>query len=91
LLVHRPESSPTNAIAILQASKQEGPYATKYSNVFDLKNGEVFLYGPPNWDKPVRLDLAEELKRGGHYFDLPWIEQQRSRKPRALTRSMKKF
>ncbi|MGE3310832.1 MAG: hypothetical protein AB7O66_12750, partial [Limisphaerales bacterium] len=91
LLTHRPESSPTNAIAILRASKQEGQYATKYSNVFDLKNGEVFLYGPPHWGKPVRMNLAEELKRGGHYFDLPQIEEQRSRKPMALTRAMKKF
>lgn len=91
LLMHRPESSPTNAIAILRASKQEGQYSTKYSNVFDLKNGEVFLYGPPHWEKPVRLNLAAELKRGGHYFDLPEIEEQRSQKPRPLTRNMKKF
>lgn len=91
LLSHRPEPSPTNAIAILRASKQEGQYATKYSNVFDLKNGAVFLYGPPDWEKPVRLDLAEELKRGGHYFDLPRIEEQRSRRPRGLTRNMRKF
>lgn len=91
MLTHRPESSPTNAIAILRASKQEGQYATKYSIVFDLKNGEVFLYGPPHWEKPVRMNLAEELKRGGHYFDLPQIEEQRSRKPMALTRAMKKF
>ncbi len=91
LLTDRPETSPANAIAILRASKQEGQYATKYSNVFDLKSGAVFLYGPPDWEKPVRLDLAEELKKGGHYFDLPRIEEQRSRRPRALTRHMKKY
>lgn len=91
LLTRRPESSPTNAIAILRASRQEGQFATKYSNVFDLRNGEIILHGPPDWEKPVRLHLEDELKKGGHYYDLPRIDEQRLRKPKSLTRSMKKF
>jgi hypothetical protein len=90
LLDQRPSPSPANAIEILRASKQEGQYATKYSNVFDLKAGEILLYGPPDWSEPVRLNLAHELKKGGHYFDLPRIRTQLTEKPRRLTRDMRK-
>ncbi len=91
LLAKRPEASATSAIQILRASKQEGRYATKYSDVFDLKTGEIFVFGPPDWSEPARFDLQAELKKGGHYFDLPRVQEQRFRKPRRLTRDMKKF
>jgi hypothetical protein len=91
MLAQALEKSPTSAIEILRASKQEGQYATKYSNVFDLKTGEIILVGPPDWTKPVRLVLLDELKKGGHYFDLPRIAEQVLRRPMALTRDMRKF
>ncbi|MBX3747036.1 MAG: hypothetical protein KF833_17140 [Verrucomicrobiae bacterium] len=91
LLDKEPSPSPTNAIHILRASKQEGQYATKYSNVFNLKTGEILVYVPPNWNEPVRLDLQAELEKGGHYYDLPLIREQQGQKLRRLTRDMKKF
>jgi hypothetical protein len=91
LLEKEPSPSPTSAIQILRASKQEGRYATKYSNVFDLKAGEIFVYGPPNWNEPARLDVRAELEKGGHYYDLPLIREQQSQRLRRLTRDMKKF
>ena len=64
---------------ILDAVHQEGVYATKYSNIFDLVNLEIHLFYNHNFDKMVSLDLMEELgkvhpggqnvlEEGGIYF-----------------------
>jgi hypothetical protein len=43
---------------------------TKYSNVFDLANREVYVYYRRNFDKPIRVNLARELRKGLHEVDL---------------------
>jgi choloylglycine hydrolase len=43
---------------------------TKYSNVFDLGNREVYVYYRRNFDKPIRVKLAKELAKGLHEVDL---------------------
>ena len=44
---------------------------TLYSNIYDLKNGLVYLYYLHDFDNEVIFDLSEELKKGRHYFELP--------------------
>jgi hypothetical protein len=56
-----------NAATILRAARQSGEYATKYSNVFDLKSGAIQIVAG---DQDVRLNLLEELARGPHFIDL---------------------
>lgn len=63
------DSAPTfeNAATILKAARQSGEYATKYSNVFDLKTGAIrIVIG----ERELRFDLLEELARGAHHIDL---------------------
>lgn len=43
---------------------------TKYSNVFDLGNREVYVYYRRNFDKPIRVNLAKELRKGLREVDL---------------------
>ena len=68
----------TNAACILRACLQKGPYATKYSNIFDLKSGDIFLFplprqeGEEQW-KGVKYNLVEELREGTHSYDMPQI------------------
>lgn len=87
------DSVPTlaNAASILHAALQEGPYATKYSNVYDLKSGDLFLYPMPTQNDVVRLNLNEELKKGAHFYELPEINKQLSESLRALTSEMERF
>jgi hypothetical protein len=73
------------AAQILRAAAQEGRYATKYSNVFDLKSGEIFIFHPPSRAEPVKLSLGDELKKGEHYYDLPELATQLAEPPRPLS------
>jgi hypothetical protein len=90
MVAQEPEPTPANAAAILEAARQEGKYATRYSNVFDLKSGAIFLFRLPDRDGAVKLDLAEELRKGGHYYDIPDIRQQLTQEMKPLTDGMKK-
>jgi hypothetical protein len=57
---------------ILEATHRNTLYArTLYSNIYDLRNGLVYLYYLHNFKKEVVIDLNEELKKGRHYYDLP--------------------
>ena len=47
-----------------------------YSNVFDLKSGDIYLFRFPDHSEPIKLNLAEELKREGHFYDIPRINEQ---------------
>jgi hypothetical protein len=89
MVAKRPEPTPANAAAILKAARQQGKYATRYSNVFDLKSGTIYLYCFPDQAEAVVLSLSEELKKGGHFYDLPDIREQLKRKPKPLTDKMK--
>jgi hypothetical protein len=90
-IAKRPEPTVTNAFQILRDCRQGGDYATKYSNVFDLKSGDVFLYFLPGCNDQVGLNLAVEVKGGAHYYDLPQIRKQRSQPARLLPLTMKRF
>lgn len=75
-LTRKPEPTVDQGLEILRACAQAGRDATKYSNVFDLRTGEVFLAPAPLGGKTVRLDLNVELQKGGHFYDLPRIGEQ---------------
>lgn len=55
---------------ICNAVHQEGNAHTLYSNVYDLKNGIIYLYLFHDYNHVVQLNLAEELKKGHHVYDL---------------------
>jgi len=86
-------SEPTlaNATNILRACLQPGKFATRYFNVFDPQSGDIFLYPFPKKDIEVRLNLAAELSKGPHYYDMVRIQKQLRKTPRPLLDNMKRF
>jgi len=91
LLAKTPETTAASGFRILQACLQQGQYATKYSCVYDLTSGDVFLQPCSAGQAEVKLNLAAELKKGGHYYDLPQIHQQLAQAPRPLLSNMRRF
>lgn len=49
---------------ILKAVHQGGTYATKYGNIFDLKNRDIYIYKNFNFNEVVVLNLNEKLSEG---------------------------
>ena len=78
------EPNVATAAEILRAAAQEGQYATRYSNVFDLRSGDIFIFHPPGRQDPVKLNLADELKKAEHFYDLPNLVAQLAEPPRSL-------
>ena len=91
ILAKPPGPTVSNGAAILRACLQPGETPTRYSNVYDLKSGDVFLFDNPERDSSVKLNLAAELANGGHYYDIPRIRQQFTQSPLPLLRNMKRF
>ena len=85
LLEGNPAPSLTNASKILKKALQDGKYSTKYSNVFDLKTGDIFIYRFSHQMNSVKLNLLEELKKGAHYYDIPEIEDQLTKKLKTIS------
>ena len=80
-----------NGAKILRAALQKGQYATKYFNIFDLTTGDIFLFPQPEPDEPIKFNLATELKKNGHFYDMPQIQAQLKQPPRPLFASMQRF
>jgi hypothetical protein len=56
---------------ILEATHRDISFTrTLYSNIYDLKNGLVYVYYLHRFDQEVVLDLAAELKKGPHYYNI---------------------
>lgn len=87
----RPTLQPSleNGLPILTACQQGGQYATKYASVYDLRSGELYL--APAGAEGIRLDLAAELKKGGHFYDLPLLKQQLRQPPMPLLADMRRY
>lgn len=83
-------STVENGAKILRACMQKGMYATKYFNIFDLKAGDIFLFPSPQKDDQVKFNLKAELRKGGHYYDMPQIREQLAQAPRALLPNMER-
>jgi hypothetical protein len=73
----QPETDPAmeTGLKIIRACEQKGQFATKYSSVFDLNNGDISLF-TPGGEEELKLNLAAELKRGAHYYDIPKLKEQ---------------
>jgi hypothetical protein len=93
MLAKHPEPTVANGITILKAClfPQDGAYATKYSNIYDLKSGDIYIFPFYERLEQVKLNLAVELKKGAHYYDIPHIGQQLSQPPLPLLYSMKRL
>lgn len=85
------EATVDNGVNILRACAQQGKYATKYSNVFDLKSCDIVLLPFPARGDEIRLNLAAELKKGGHYYDMPQIVAQLPKTSQPLLINMKRL
>jgi len=56
---------------VLEATHQEGGALTVYSNVYDLKQGIVYLYKLRDFEECVVMNLCDELKKGERRLELP--------------------
>ena len=56
---------------ILSATHQEGRSPTQYSNIFDLKTGDVYIYYHYNFENVYKINLINELQKGRKIYDLP--------------------
>jgi hypothetical protein len=91
MLAQSSEASVANGTKILRAVLQKGPYSTKYSNVFDLKTGDIIVLPLPDRGEEVRMNLETELKKAAHYYDIPSIQEQLAEAPRPLLTNMRRF
>ncbi len=67
---------------ILSACRLQGRLATRYSNVYDLKDGVVYVVAG-TWDEgAVALSLEAELEKGSHYYDLSLASEQLEQPPK---------
>ena len=57
--------------SVLDATHQEGKYPTQYSNIYDLKNSQIYLFHYHNYEEFIKIDLVNELNKGYRSFDLP--------------------
>ena len=51
---------------ILDKTHQEGFSPTQYSNIYDLSNGDIYVYLFHDYHDVCKLNLFEELKKGRH-------------------------
>ena len=62
--------------SILNATHQTGMNPTVYSNIYDLKNGDLYIHNFHNYDEFVKINLAEQLTKGQQYFKIPALFNQ---------------
>jgi hypothetical protein len=55
---------------VLEKTHLEGESLTVYSNIYDLKNGLIYLYNLRNFQEAMIFNLAEELKKGERRVEL---------------------
>ena len=67
--------------SILDACVYGGEFPTRYSNVYDLQRGEVYVFLFRDQIPPVKLNLQEELHKGNHYYDIPYLTDQINQPP----------
>lgn len=57
---------------VMAAVHQHQPHVrTVYTNVYDLVNRKIYLYYFSDYEHVVVIDLAQELAKGAHAYDLP--------------------
>ena len=91
VLASPPEPTVANGLGILRETLQTGEFATKYSSVYDLKTGDLFIAPAPTRPDAVKLSLTAELARGPHYYEMPRLQEQLAEAPRPLPPGMQRF
>ena len=71
MLASLPEVGVDEVRRVLAATHSEGQDPTVYSYIADLVRGVVYLYHFHNFENVVVLDVAKELEKGAHVYDLP--------------------
>jgi hypothetical protein len=71
LLGEMSELNPHYIGSILAHTHQEGNYPTQYSNIYDLKNGLIYLFHFHNYNEFITIKLSEELKKGYQTYSIP--------------------
>lgn len=90
-LAKLPEPTVANGATILRACLQPGEGGTKYSNVFDLKTGDIVLFPSPGREESVTFNLGVELVKGAHYYEIAKSHEQLAAGPQPLLNNMKRF
>ena len=90
-LAKQPQPTVADGFNLLRDCRQTGPNATKYSNIYDLKSGDIYLHPIPTQDDEVTFNLAAELRKGAHYYELPQIKEQLAQAPRSLPIRLRRF
>ncbi len=57
--------------SILSATHQEGNYPTQYSNIYDNKNGIIYLFHYHNLEEYITIDLNEEFQKRSLTYHIP--------------------
>lgn len=89
MVASNPRPQITNGANILKTCLQDGNYPTQYSNIFDLTTGDIYLYRFDESKEPVNMNLFDELKKGGHYYEIPNLKKDSKRVAKPLSESMK--
>ena len=53
-----------------EQAKDGNELGTVYSNAYDMSSGDVYVYYRKDFEKPIKINLAAELKKGNHNFKL---------------------
>jgi len=67
---------------ILSTCRLKGRFQTRYSNIYDLREGEVHVYDFAGNEHGVVLNLKAELDKGNHYYDVAQIADQLMQAPK---------
>ena len=73
---------------ILKQCVAPGNGGTKYSNSYDLNTGDIEFYNFANENERTKFNLAEELKKGSHYYEISQIANQIKQPLRPLSLNM---
>ncbi|HEV7350035.1 hypothetical protein [Telluribacter sp.] len=90
-LTKAPQPTVQGGLPILRACLQQGEYATKYSSIYDLRSGDIYLVPPGDQQSEIKLNLSAELAKGGHYYDMPQLNNQLNGEQLALRPGMRRF
>jgi hypothetical protein len=86
LISQDPTPVVANAVNILDAARSRDEYATRYSNVFDVRTGDIVLFDFSRDLVGTTLHLAEELGKGRHFYDMRNIREQMTQTPKRPSR-----
>jgi len=75
ILEEEGEATVENVKSVLENTTQEA--LTVYSNIYDLTEGEVYVYWERNFDVEIKLNLSEELQLGSRSILLEDLAKNR--------------